>query len=161
MFGGISRTMIVALAAAIPLKAQDLPMTREGLDNVLVQYFAGADRDHDGRLDRAEAAVALGYASQVLTARRDAEPFVMEVAPDGRPRISLNENGPLSRGGVIDLIYRRTDANGDGLLSLAEVQAVARERFDAVDADHDGILDDRERATAQRQIGFLQQILGQ
>lgn len=135
-------------------------MTREGLDNALAQYFAGADRNHDGKLDRAEAAAALGFAREVLTARRDEEPFVMDTAPDGRPRIALNENGPLSRGGIIDLIYRRADANGDGSLSLAEVQAVARARFDAADRDHDGILDEQERQAAQQQMGLLRQILG-
>lgn len=160
MFHGISRPILLLLLLAAPATAQELPMTREGLDNVLSQYFAGADRNHDGRLDRAETAAALGYAAQVLTARRDPEPFVMDVAPDGRPRLSINENGPIGRGGLIDLIYRRTDADGDGSLSLAEVQALARARFDAADRDHDGILDDGERTAAQRQMGLLQQILG-
>ncbi|ATE63323.1 hypothetical protein COO09_04325 [Rhizorhabdus dicambivorans] len=152
--------VIAALLLAAPAIAQELPMTRKGLDSALAQYFAGADRNHDGRLDRPEAADALGFARQMLTAKRDVEPFVMDVAPDGRPRIALNENGPLSRGGVIDLIYRRTDANGDGFLSLAEVQAVGRERFDAVDRDRDGILDEQERESAKRQMGLFQQILG-
>jgi hypothetical protein len=152
--------MLGLLLAAAPAMAQELPMTREGLDSALAQYFAGADRNHDGRLDRAETADALGFARQILTARRDVEPFVMDVAPDGRPRISLNENGPISRGGVIDLIYRRSDANGDGFLSLAEVQAVGRERFDAVDRDRDGILDEAERAAAKGQMGLLRQLLG-
>lgn len=149
---------LALVAAAVP--AQELPMTREGLDNALAQYFAGADRNRDGRLDRAETAEALGFARQMLTARRDEEPFVMEIAPDGRPLLSLNENGPLSRGGAIDFIYRRADGDGDGSLSLAEVQAVARARFDAADRDHDGILDEQERQAAQEQIGLLRQILG-
>lgn len=154
------KLVIGAALIAAPLSAQQLPMTREGLASAISQYFAGADRNSDGRLDRGETAEALGYARQMLTAQRDIEPFVMDVAPDGRPRLTLNENGPLSRGGIIDLIYRRADANGDGNLSLAEVQALARERFDAVDTDHDGILDDKEREAAEGQMGLFQQIMG-
>ncbi len=152
--------MAVLLPVA-PLAAQQLPMSREGLDSALAQYFAGADRNRDGRLDRAETADAMGVARQLLTAQRDVEPFVMDVAPDGRPRLMLNENGPLSQGGAIDAIYRRTDRNSDGYLSLAEVQAAGRERFDAVDRDHDGLLDEKERAEAERQLGLFGRLLGQ
>lgn len=149
------------IAALIPagVAAQELPMTREGLDSALAQYFAGADRNRDGRLDRAESADALGFARQILTAKRDIEPFVVDVAPDGRARLMLNDNGPLSQGGVIDMLYRLTDRDGDGGLSLAEVQTVGRARFDSVDHDHDGILDERERQAAQRQLGVVRELL--
>ena len=148
------------MTAATPGLAQQLPMTREGLNSAVSQYFGGADRNSDGRLDRGETATALGYAREMLTAKRDAEPFLMDVGPDGRPRLSLNPDGPLSQGGLVDLIYRSADTSGDGLLSLGEVQTLARERFDAVDTDHDGILDDKERKEAEGQLGLLQQVMG-
>ena len=166
MFHGTSRPAhglapaLLLLALGGPAMAQELPMTREGLDSVLAQYFAGADRDHDGKLDRAETATALGYARQLLTERRDAEPFVMDVAPDGSARLSLNQKGPLGRAGLLDMVFARADANGDGSLSLAEVQAVAHIAFDAADRDRDGILDDAERAAAQRHVGLLRGLLG-
>jgi len=141
-------------------QAQQLPMTREGLDSAVGQYFAGADRNSDGRLDRAETADALGLARSLLTARRDIEPFLLKEAPDGRVRLSLNANGPLSRGGVADLLYRAADRDGDDALSLAEVRVVARARFDAVDRDHDGILDEKERAAAEEQLNAAQWLLG-
>lgn len=135
-------------------------MTHAGLDSAVDQYFAGADGNGDGKLDRAETADALGYARSLLTMKRDEEPFMVEVAADGRARLVLNENGPLSRGGVADLLFRRTDRDGDGALSVAEMQAAGREAFDLADRDHDGILDDREREAAKRKIGLLGKIFG-
>lgn len=156
------RTLLLFAMAALPAItfAQELPMTRAGLDSALAQYFAGADRNGDGKLDRAETAEILGYARSMLTAKRDKEPFVLDIAPDGRPRLTLNENGPLSQGGMADMLYRRTDANGDGTLSLAEVQAAGGEAFDLADRDHDGILDDAEREAAQKKIGLLSRVFG-
>lgn len=151
--------MAAALIAPAMAAAQQLPMTREGLDGALAQYFAGADRNHDQRIDRGEAAEALGYARSFLTARRDAEPFVMDVGPDGRPRLSLNEKGPLSTGGMIDMAYRLADRDGDGMLSLAEVQAAGRMAFDAADKDHDGILDDAEREAAMEKLTLFRKVL--
>lgn len=150
---------LVALASSSLTTAQELPMSREGLDSAIAQYFAGADRNHDRRLDRTETADALGYARGLLNGRRDEEPFTLDVAPDGRPRLMLNENGPLSSGGVADALFRRTDRDGDGALSLAEVQAAARERFDAVDKDRDGLLDVSERAAAKDQIAVMKGLL--
>ncbi|QEH80580.1 hypothetical protein EIK56_21610 [Sphingomonas sp. C8-2] len=151
--------MIAMLALAAPATAQELPMTREGLDSALAQYFAGADRNRDRRIDRGEAAEALGYARSLLLDRRDIEPFLMDVAPDGTPRLSLNENGPLSTAGMIDIAYRLADRDGDGLLSLAEVQAAGGAAFDAADKDHDGILDDRERQAAMDRLALFRRAL--
>ena len=134
-------------------------MSRAGLDTALGQYFAGADRSGDGRLDRAETAQALGYARSFLTAKRDAEPFSMDVAPDGRARLTINENGPLSRAGMIDAAYRLADRDGDGALSLAEFQSAGRLAFDAADKDRDGILDDAERTAVQGRIVTLKALL--
>ena len=148
---------IVALPAMAV--AQALPMTREGVDSALAQYFAGADRNGDGRLDRAETAEALGFARSMLSAKRDEAPFALDIAPDGSPRLSLNNKGPLGRSGMIDMLFHRTDRDGDDMLSLAEVQAAGRERFDAVDRNHDGILDERERQAARQQFALLRRML--
>jgi hypothetical protein len=144
--------MIAILSFAAPAAAQELPMTSEGLNSALAQYFAGADRNQDQRIDRGEAADALGYARSLFTARRDPEPFTMDVAPDGSPRLTINENGPLGQGGMVEMAYRLADRDGDGLLSLTEVQAVGRTAFDAADGDHDGILDDQERKAAMEKL---------
>ena len=160
MFGDmrISLALVLALLSTAAA-AQDLPMTRQGLDSALGQYFAGADDDHDGRLDRAETAEALGYARSLLTGERDAEPFVMDVAPDGRPRLTLNEKGPLSQSSMLDMVYRLADSDGDGALALAEVRAVGRRAFEAADRDGDGILDDRERQAAMDKLKLFRGVL--
>lgn len=152
MFRGIRWSLLAALIATAPAAAQDLPMTAEGLDSALLQYFAGADRNRDKQIDRAEAAEALGFARSLLTSKREPEPFVMDVAPDGRPRLSVNEKGPLSTAGMVDIAYRIADSDGDGLLSAAEIRAVGRAAFNAADKDKDGILDDAERKAAMDKL---------
>jgi len=147
---------IVLLPAAIA--AQDVPMTRAGLDSALAQYFAGADRDANGRLDRGETADALGYARSMLSVKREDEPFTLDVS-DGRPRLMLNDRGPLGQGGIFDILFARTDRDHDGALTLGEVQSAGRERFDAVDRDRDGILDEGERQAAREQLGMLSGLL--
>ena len=151
---GLALVVLPAVAAA-----QGLPMTREGLDSALAQYFAGADGNRDDRLDRAETAEALGQARTLLTIERDPEPFVMDVGPDGRPRLMLNEKGPLSRGGMLDMLYRLSDRNNDGALALVEVQAVGRAAFDTADKDRDGILDDQERQAATEKLQLFRGVL--
>ncbi|MGC6330487.1 EF-hand domain-containing protein [Rhizorhabdus sp. FW153] len=148
--------MLTATSAA---QAQQLPMTREGLDAALVQYFAGADRNGDRRIDRPEAAEALGYARTFLTTKLDLEPFVMDVAPDGSARLSVNGKGPLSTAGIMDIAYRIVDRDGDGTLSIHEIQAAGRAAFDAADRDHDGILDERERAAAVEKMTLFRKTL--
>lgn len=151
--------MIAMLSLAMPAAAQELPMTREGLASALAQYFAGADRNGDRRIDRGEAAEALGYARSLLQEPRDIEPFLMDIAPDGTPRLSLNDKGPLSTAGMIDIAYRLADRDGDGLLSLAEVQAAGAAAFDAADKDRDGILDERERQAATEKLALFRKAL--
>lgn len=164
MFDGIAACRrclaAVALIAACPAPAQELPMTAEGLNSALGQYFSGADRDQDQRIDRAEAAQALGFARSLLTAEREPEPFVMDVAPDGRPRLSLNEKGPLSTAGMVDIAYRLADRDSDDLLSLAEIHAVGRAAFAAADRDKDGILDETERAAAMEKLRLFKGVIG-
>nr|WP_047169641.1 hypothetical protein [Sphingomonas sp. Y57] len=149
--------MIAMLSLAMPAAAQELPMTREGLASALAQYFAGADRKGDRRIDRGEA--ALGYARSLLQEPRDIEPFLMDIAPDGTPRLSLNDKGPLSTAGMIDIAYQLADRDGDGLLSLAEVQAAGAAAFDAADKDRDGILDERERQAATEKLALFRKAL--
>ena len=113
----------------------------------------------DALRTRAEAAEAMGFARSMLTTEREPEPFVLGVAPDGRPRMSINANGPLSTAGMVDIAYRLADRDGDDRLSLAEVQAVGRTVFAAADRDHDGILDDSEREVAMEKLRLFRGVI--
>jgi hypothetical protein len=83
----------------------------------------------------------------------------MDVAPDGRPRLLLNENGPLSTAGMVDVAYRLADRDGDDRLSLAEIQTVGRTVFAAADRDRDGILDDSERTAATEKLRLFRGVI--
>lgn len=157
-------SVMLAAIAVLPTvsseaQAQQLPMTAAGLDAALVQYFMGADRNGDRRIDRPEAAEALGYARTLLTAKLDIEPFIMDVAGDGSARLSVNDKGPLSTAGMMDIAYRIVDRDGDGMLSIQEIQAAGRATFAAADRDHDGILDERERAAAVEKMTLFRKAL--
>jgi len=150
----IGLAMLPAVATA-----QDLPATRAGLDEAVAARFAEADRNHDGLIDRAEAAQALGVVLPAARPRSQAL-FDMDTGPDGRPRLSLRQDGPLGSGGMFDMLFGQIDRNRDGRITLAELQGAARARFDMADADHDGTLSRAEIAAARNQLGLLQQALG-
>jgi hypothetical protein len=139
--------------------AQDLPTTRAGLDSAVAARFAEADRNHDGVIDRGEAAAVLGIAANAARRPKSQALFDLRTGPDGRPQLSLNDDGPLSSGGMFDMLFTQIDRNNDGKLGLAEVQAAARTRFDAADTNHDGSLSQTELAAARNQLGLLQQAL--
>ncbi len=144
--------MVGTMLMAAPACAQDLPATRAQLDLAIGQYFVGADRNGDGKLDRAETATMLGVARKML-ARRERAFFSLETGPDGRPQLSIDQ------GGMLNALYRGIDRNRDDRLSLAEVRAAARARFDAADANHDGRLDKAEMVAAKQQLSSLHQAI--
>ena len=104
---------------------------------------------------------ALGIATSAVARRPKSQAlFDLATGPDGRPILRLNGDGPLSSGGMFDMLFTQIDRNGDGRLAMAEVQAAARARFDQADANHDGTLSGAEAGAARRQLGILQQALG-
>jgi hypothetical protein len=140
--------------------AEDLPTTRPALDSAVASRFADVDTDHDGTIDRREAAAALGVAAPPRQRRPDVQAlFNLETGPDGRPRLSLNEDGPLSSRGMFDMVFAQIDRNGDGRLSQPEALAAARARFDAADRNHDGTLSRAEVEAARGQLDLLQRSL--
>ncbi|MDB5687206.1 MAG: hypothetical protein JWR77_1795 [Rhizorhabdus sp.] len=145
------------VAAAVP---DQLPTTRAGLDAAVVTRFQMADTNRDGQIDRREAGTALGLAANTLARRPSGGVlFDLQTGDDGRPQISLREDGPLGPGGMIEMVWVSIDRNRDDRLSLPEVQSAARERFDAADRDRDGMLNGEELRRAQAQLGMLQRTL--
>jgi hypothetical protein len=154
--------LLLMIAMASPLLAQaagELPTTRAGLDAAIAARFAAADTNHDGQIDRAEAAAAIGLAAQAVSRRSGSALFDVETGPDGRPRLSLSEDGPLGQRGMFDTLFAQIDANDDDRLSLPEVQNAARAQFDMADRNRDGTLSPAELNAARGQLSWLQQSL--
>ncbi len=103
--------------------------------------FAARDTNHDGYIDKSEA-------SADMSARFD------EMDTDHDGRLSPDEvhgfiharwqdhKGRWGGGHRMD----RLDANKDGKITWDEVSADAKTRFDALDTNHDGFIDDAEMA---------------
>jgi EF hand len=99
-------------------------VTRAEVSSSVAARFAKMDANKDGKVDKADR--------EARMAARDG---------DGR-------EGKGKRRGPA-----RFDANGDGAISLAEMQAAALARFDRVDANKDGQLTETERQAMRGQMG--------
>ena len=98
------------------------------------QRFATMDTDHDGKLTAAERTAARDRMRAAMMARRgDAAP------PPGA-------DGTPPTGGTGGGWGRRADPDGDGTIGRADYEASALRRFDRMDADHDGRVDQAEIA---------------
>jgi Ca2+-binding EF-hand superfamily protein len=155
-------TVWTIAAIASPGWAQSagtIPNSRAGLDQMIAQRFPTVDTNHDGAIDRIEAAEALGIVGQKASGQANVPMFGVETGADGRPRFTIDQRAFGSAGGL-DMLFDHVDRNHDGLIQLSEVQAAARQRFDAADRNHDGKLSQAEMQQAKGEIQLLQQSLG-
>jgi hypothetical protein len=129
-----------ALAAAIAMVSLAVP-AQAAVDPRLVAVFDWLDRDHDGRVGRAE----------YLAASESAPPLGAVGIIVETPMAPPNQTH--------EALFRRLDADGDGSLTLAEIDAVASARtiiapsIAGADFNRDGNLTEGELAaylTAQR-----------
>lgn len=104
---------------------------REGIFNAI-------DGDGDGIITKDEFRAA---ALAEIVGRA-----IQKVRADARGARGEGEGGRDRRGGFV----KRMDKDGDGKVSRDEFQGDA-ERFDKIDADKDGFIDDKEVAEAWRQ----------
>jgi hypothetical protein len=104
------------------------------------------DADGDARLSLAEFQAS--RRPLILRADRDGDGMIGPaewIAGETRLRRDLAAAGLTDRD--IDLGtggYRKMDADKDGLVGAAEVDAYLARRFEALDADHDGLLTPQE-----------------
>ena len=103
-----------------------------------------ADRDGDGRVSRAEAASAAAQRSgdwfDKLDLNKDGY-LTQDEVKEGRQ--TRHENMRADMKEKMEARFKEADANGDGQLSLDEVQAKMprmAERFATLDADKNGLL---------------------
>lgn len=98
----------------------------------------------------AQAGPADGMTLDQYMAR--ALPRMMAADTDGDGRISKAEAEAMGRGGG-ERIFDRADANHDGILDKAEIQAALARRFQRMDANGDGVVTAEERAARRGRAG--------
>jgi Ca2+-binding EF-hand superfamily protein len=102
--------------------------------------LARADANGDGIVTREEMLAEVDARFAKLDANKDGKITHEErqVFAEGSPR-----------GGRM---MGRTDANGDGTITLEEQRAQANKRFDRIDTNHDGKIDQAERDAAMQRM---------
>ncbi|MEI9926672.1 MAG: ca2+ sensor protein [Sphingomonas sp.] len=109
-----------------------------------------ADANHDGVVTKDEVLADVGARFAKLDANHDGKISAEErEAYAGAMRERMAQRGPGGPGGRG---MGRVDTDGDGTISLAEMQAQATERFDRVDTNHDGKIDQAERDAARERM---------
>ena len=122
------------------------PVARADVIKTLDANFAAADTNHDGFLSKSEIDAAEAKALQQLQALREhqlrAEFNQLDTNHDGQ--LSFQEfvaaAGTVKANETSDQILARLDKNHDGKISAEEYRAPQLKKFDAADANHDGIV---------------------
>ena len=113
--------------------------------------FDRIDANHDGQVSYAEFTAARANAEQARKGRIAQRGERLGPSARGEHRMAHNRfgRGGLSgRGGAVGMI-RMADADKDGAVTKAEFRARMLQRFDRLDANHDGIVT-RDEAKAAR-----------
>lgn len=108
----------------------------------LSERFAKMDADGDGVLSEAEFAAAHEQRRAERQERR-------ETRGERRGGRQAMRGGRGGRGGP-QAMLKRADANGDGQVTQAEMQAAALARFDRMDTNGDGTITRDERRAAMQ-----------
>lgn len=147
----LSAAAALAALIAVPAMAQqggmrhnpdsngDGIVTRAEVTAEVAKRFARMDVNKDGKLDRADREAAM--------AARGGEAAGQGERKRGEGKRGEGKRGEGKRGPM------RADADGDGAVTLAEMQAGAVQRFDRADADKDGKLTKAEREAMQGRRG--------
>jgi Ca2+-binding EF-hand superfamily protein len=161
---------IAAGAAAIALGggayAQSAPaqreLTRAAVQQRADQAFDRLDANHDGKLDQSDRQARQKIRFDRIDANHDGAVSYAEFAA-AHARADVGRKGRMAEGrdhhqhgrhlfamrGFSGHRGMMADAGKDGAMSKAEFQSAALERFDRLDANHDGILT-REETKAAR-----------
>ncbi|MBC9031506.1 ca2+ sensor protein [Sphingomonas sp. JC676] len=120
----------------------------------LVAGSALAAQDHQRRdpLARADANGDGIVTREEMLADVDARFAKLDANKDGK--VTADERKVFAEG-TRPRMMGRTDANGDGAVTLEEQRAQANKRFDRIDTNHDGKIDQSERdAVMQRMMSM-------
>lgn len=116
--------------------------------------FAKLDTNGDGQITRAEIQAKQDARRAKWQERRAARADQPQGAPqpgtDGQhPHMGHGMHRPGGRHGDM---MKRLDTNNDGVITKAEAEAAAMQRFDKMDANHDGRIDQTEIAAIKAKM---------
>jgi Ca2+-binding EF-hand superfamily protein len=162
----------VAYAQSAPAQAPQHELTRAAVEQRAGQMFDRLDANHDGKLDQADRDARqkarfdrldtnhdgqVSYAeftaarAQFAQARKDrvakAEAHRGAHGQAGEHRMAMR-GGFRGRGGPMAMM-RMADADKDGTITKAEFVNAALQRFDRLDANHDGTVTADEAKAAR------------
>jgi Ca2+-binding EF-hand superfamily protein len=113
------------------------------------------DANHDGRVTKAEFQASRRAAILTADANHDGRVTTVEwthATTSAKSRAATR--GYPSTGQVGQQpVFPQIDTNGDGVLTTAEIDAAAADRFAVLDANHDGVLtgDELKRMLAEQE----------
>lgn len=111
--------------------------------------FAKADTNGDGKITQDEVQAKREAMRAKWQQRRAAQGTQAGTETAGRPG---GHRGMHHRGGRHGDMTKRLDTNGDGVVTRAEAEAAATARFDKLDANHDGRIDQSEMAAIKARM---------
>jgi EF hand domain-containing protein len=115
-YSAIVAALLLASTAATDLKAQEAP--RDNTEQAQSQDDQDRSQDSDSMMNEIGGVMGSGM--------------------DGMMRHGRMGHGMRMRGPMMRMIFIMMDTDGDGALSLEEVQAVHARLFKAIDADKNG-----------------------
>lgn len=133
---------------AIPASAQDGPRAQR------FDPLVKVDTDKDGVVTKEEMLAGVAARFEKADANKDGKITADEAKrPDKGMRGRWAKRAERRMGpGMHGRMRGNADADGDGAVTLAEQQAVAIRRFDMVDANKDGKIDQAERTSVREKM---------
>ncbi len=120
----------------------------EHMSKMQGEMFTKMDADKNGSISRAE----FDAHHQNMTSGVMAPPPMAGHGGMKRKHMGHGEGGKGRMGRMEDRLFGMADANKDGIVTEAEATQAALARFDKVDTDKDGSINDAERKAAREMM---------
>jgi Ca2+-binding EF-hand superfamily protein len=120
----------------------------EHMSKMQGEMFTKMDADKNGSISRAE----FDAHHQNMTSGGMAPPPMAGHGGMKRKHMGHGEGGKGRMGRMEDRLFGMADANKDGIVTEAEATQAALARFDKVDTDKDGSINDAERKAAREMM---------